>query len=261
VVGGIQPGKLRAYVAEALVDGAGADGLLQRIQLLVWRDTAPAWKRPAKWPNAEAKRRAFGLYAALDSLDPLDLGAEKDPLAGDKAPPFLRFAADAQDLFDLWRGELEARLRTPEMSRTPAFLSHIAKYRSLMPSLALLTDLVERVAGSRPMAGGVALASAQRAAALCDFLEGHARKVYSHELAPGDAAARRLAERIQDGQVHDGDTARAIYRPQWSGLSTAETVWAGLTRLQELGWVKIEERPTQGRAVEVVRVHPDLRGK
>lgn len=38
VIGGIQPGKLQRYIAEALSDGGGADGLLQRLQLLVWPD-------------------------------------------------------------------------------------------------------------------------------------------------------------------------------------------------------------------------------
>ena len=35
IFGTIQPGKLRRYINEALSDGSGADGLLQRFQLLV----------------------------------------------------------------------------------------------------------------------------------------------------------------------------------------------------------------------------------
>lgn len=260
VVGGIQPGKLKAYITEALVDGAGADGLLQRIQLLVWPDGAAPWRRPARWPNQEAKQRAFQVFAALDGFPPEHLGAERDAFGGEGAPPYLKFDPEAQALFDSWRQELEARLRSTELEKTPAFLAHLAKYRSLMPSLALLFDLADRVTGTRPEAGGVTLGAARRAAAFCEFLEAHARKVYAHELAPGDAAARLLASKIDAGAVHDGDTVRAIYRPQWAGLSTPETVWAGLSRLQDLGWVRIEERPTQGRTGEVVRVHPDLRG-
>ena len=37
--GGIQPARLRAYLADALRDGPSNDGLIQRFQLLVWPDT------------------------------------------------------------------------------------------------------------------------------------------------------------------------------------------------------------------------------
>lgn len=260
VVGGIQPGKLKAYISEALIDGAGADGLLQRLQLLVWPDGAAPWKRPDRWPDHEAKRQAACVFSSLDSFSPEAFGAERDAFGGDGAPPFLRFDGEAQALFDSWRGDLEDRLRSPELERTPAFLSHLSKYRSLMPSLALLIDLSGRVTGERPEGGGVSLGAARLAAAWCDFLEAHARKVYAHELAPGEAAARPLADRIGDGSIRDGATVKSIYHAGWSGLCAAETVWAGLLSLEKLGWVRVEEVATGGRPSDVVRLHPDFPG-
>src|SRR5579884_2337632 len=59
IFGGIQPGKLRSYVAEAVSDGAGADGLLQRFQLLAWPDRLGEWHRPQHWPDTAAKHRAW----------------------------------------------------------------------------------------------------------------------------------------------------------------------------------------------------------
>lgn len=73
---------------------------------------------------------------AWDSLE--DVGGEIDP---DNKIPFLRFALEAQGLFVEWRGELEARLRTGGLPE--ALESHLAKYRSLIPSLALLIHLVD----------------------------------------------------------------------------------------------------------------------
>ncbi len=43
MLGGIQPGRLRSYLADALHDGPSNDGLIQRFQLLVWPDSPADW--------------------------------------------------------------------------------------------------------------------------------------------------------------------------------------------------------------------------
>ena len=58
--------------------------------------------------------------------------------------PYLRFSPDAQKLFKDWIFELENRLRNND--ETPAVQEHLGKYRSLMPSLALIFHLLD-VAG------------------------------------------------------------------------------------------------------------------
>ncbi len=42
LLGGIQPAKLRAHMADAISGGPGDDGLLQRFQLMIWPDTGKA---------------------------------------------------------------------------------------------------------------------------------------------------------------------------------------------------------------------------
>ena len=143
------------------------------------------------------------------------------------------------------------------MEPNPAFESHLAKYRSLMPSLALIFHLVE-IAGAGGIAPSVTLGAARLAAAWCEFLEAHARKVYAPELQGDTTAAHALADKIRAGLIEDGCTIRDIYRPNWSELSTPELVTAGLEVLQECGRVRIEEHETGGRAAKVVRLHPDL---
>jgi hypothetical protein len=84
------------------------------------------------------------------------------------------------------------------LQRTPAFCSHLAKYRSLMPALALLFHLVGLVDGpSDRSVGGVGLESARLAVAWCDYLEAHACKLYRRELAAGTEGARLLAGNIE----------------------------------------------------------------
>ncbi len=223
--------------------------------MAVWPDIVGEWHNVDRWPDSAARDNAFEVFQTLDKLDPTTIGTA---LAHEEIPA-LRFVPDAQELFDEWRVELEARLRSPEMELNPAFESHLAKYRGLMPSLALIFHLVEQASVSFVSASPVGLESARMAAAWCDFLEGHARKIYAAETNADVAAAHVLADKIKAGAVDDGGNVRDLYRPQWSGLKTPEAVWKGLKTLQKLGWVKVEMQETRGRRADVVRVNQTRR--
>jgi hypothetical protein len=84
--------------------------------------------------------RAVEIFQRLNTLAPGAVGAEE--LTPEELP-FLRFDAAAQELFDAWRADLEHRLRAEEDH--PVLLSHLAKYRSLLPSLALILHLIDGV--------------------------------------------------------------------------------------------------------------------
>jgi putative DNA primase/helicase len=256
VVGTIQPDKLRPYVAQAVGHGSGADGLLQRLQLLVWPDEIGDYQRVTHLPDAGARERAFSMYAALDGLRPVDASD-----AGGGPVPFVQFAEDAQELWDTWRDELERRLRSHEFDRTPALEAHLAKYRSLMPSLALLSHLADVMSSGTTSADiqPVSLKAAQLGAAWCEFLEQHARKLYGSELQPAVAAARKLAAKIEEQEIKHGQAVRDIYRPQWEGLRTSEAVRAGLGVLESHNWVRVITQVTGGRTTDVVELHPGLR--
>lgn len=253
IVGGIQPGKLKAHIMGAInEDGKGDDGLLQRLQILVWPDKSEEWKVADRRPDTDARNRAFAIFEALDNLTEDEVGAEK---AVD-AVPFLRFSQKAQVVFDQWRYELENRLRSDEFANTPAFESHISKYRSLMPAIALLFHLVDVISGTQSP-GGVSEDSARKAAAWCAFLELHAKKVYAAELDTGNQSAHLLAAKIESGAIQDGVTVRDIKEKDWSGLRDSDAVRAGLAVLESHNWVKIFTRQTGGRPSEVISIHPD----
>ena len=248
IIGGIQPGKLRHYLAGALKGGGEDDGLLQRLQVLVWPDRPGPWRNIDREPNVRAQRCAAAIFGALENLSTADLGA-----LGDGGVPYLRFAPDAQSLFDEFRTTLERRVRALKMEATPAFESHLAKYRSLMPSLALIFHLVAVVDGQRT-AGPVSLDAAKLAAAWCDFLEAHACKVYAPELNAELASAHALREKIKVGVIGDGALIRDIYRHNWSGLSTPDAVEAGLQVLQEHGIIQLATVRTDGRSSHAIRL-------
>ena len=70
-----------------------------------------------------------------------------------------------------------------------------------MPSLALLFHLAKAAGG-----GGdtVSLRHTRQAAAWCDYLESHARRVYSCIVTPQLRAARELADKIKHRKVGTG---------------------------------------------------------
>jgi len=254
LLGGIQPGPLASYVYDAGSESsAGNDGLLQRFQLLVWPDEPKTWRNVDRWPNTEAKNVAYAVYKRLANLDPLAFGAtvpEGDP----GAIPALRFTAGAQEIFDPWRERLERRLRSGEMSAP--LESHLTKYRSLMPSLALLFHLADAPDGDT---AGVSEEAAVRAVTWCAYLESHAKRLYAHAENPGMERARALLDHIQGGDVKDGMPVRQLYRHQWSRLRTPEEVGDAIKTLEAFGWVRMQQSSGGlGRPSDVLRVHPSL---
>ena len=253
MLGGIQPGRLRSYLVDALEDGPSNDGLIQRFQAMVWPDTAPDWTYVDRAPDAVSEQQAARIFRKLVELD-----AEN--------PARFRFAPDAQELFIEWLAELEAKIRGDELH--PALISHLSKYRSLMPALALLFELADR-AGSVGFDGSslakqenfVGLRHAKRAAAWCDYLESHARRVYSCIVTPQLRAARELADKIKHRKVGASGffSCRDVYLTGWSGLDSPEAVKQAAEVLEDAGWVRDVSAPSGplgGRPANRYAVNP-----
>ncbi|WMT48361.1 MAG: DUF3987 domain-containing protein [Acidithiobacillus caldus] len=241
VLGGIQPGPLRSYVSQATQGGAGDDGLLQRFQLLVWPDAIGEWRNVDRWPDTEAKQVVWGIFERLADLTAPTVDGE---------PPALRFDEEGQEVFDGWRAELEARLRAEDLSAV--LESHLAKYRSLVPSIALLSHLVE--GGS--VIGRVKAEHVRRAIGWARYLESHARRVYSVALDPDMAAAVALSERLKN--LPDPLTARDVYRRGWAGLDRKATDGA-LRVLVDFGHLLPVEQDANGRPTTLYRINPKLK--
>jgi Protein of unknown function (DUF3987) len=248
VMGGIQPGRLLDYLGAALKGGAGDDGLLQRFQLLVYPDVSKGWSNVDRWPDTNAKQRAWEVFQQLDALDPAAIGAERAD--GDDGVPFLHFTPPAQDLFDNWRKGLEEKVRSAD--EHPALESHLAKYRSLVPSLALLIHLAD---GGH---GPVGEAATRKAIGWVAYLESHARRVYAIVINTATIAGKALAKRIRRGDLHDGFTLRDIYRKHWAGLSEKQAVEQAVDLLLDLGWLKEVVEETGGKPKTRYRINPAL---
>jgi hypothetical protein len=253
ILGGIQPDVLMAYVREAVRGGIGNDGLLQRLQMSVWPDVPGEWRNVDEWPDTEAKNQAFAVFEYLDNLTPkmADANTEEGEI------PFLRFTDDAQECFDAWRTKLEKKLRSD--LEHPAFEAHLAKYKKLVPALALLIHLAERKTGR------VSLSALSKSLLWADYLEAHARRIYSAVLRPDTAAARELAKHLQRGDLQERFRLREVYRKGWTGLNNKEDAEAAAEILCDHSWIRLAapapDRPpgTPGRAAsQMFEVNPKI---
>jgi len=255
IFGTAQPGPFARYIADAIKGESGADGLAQRFQLVVYPDVSGEWRNVDRWPDTPARQRAWGVFSALAETDLALPDAE--------GLPFVHFDGAAQEVFDDWRGRLERRLRAGD--EHPALLGHLAKYRSLVPSLALIHHLADRAqSGEANMLKSVGADALQAALGWVRYLESHARRIYGMALAEDATAARLIAGKLQTGAIADNFTARDIYNRQWAGLTDREGVETGLQLLEELGWVRTETPPPGargGRPTVHYRVNPVVLAK
>lgn len=233
IFGGIQPDRLTGYLEQA-ANALANDGMLQRFQVLVFPDHRD-WEWRDRIPAKEARDRAFSVFEALAEFDPEAWGAAP---ADDFAKfPHFRFDEEAQEIFVEWSGDLH-RAKLPAEDH-PIIAQHLAKYDKLFPALALIMHLVDCAATGRR--GPVTAEAALRAAAWCEYLETHARRCYGLLIDDGLRAAQALADKVRQGKLQDGFTARDVRRNQWRSLTTDDAVQAALDWLEDEDWLRTEE--------------------
>jgi hypothetical protein len=230
VFGGIQPSKLIAYLRQSM-SGFENDGLLQRFQLLVYPDEIKNWELVDKVPDRKARDRAYDVIKRLARMDFKEHGANQEE--ADKFPYF-HFSEEGQSLFNEWLTELEIeKLRANDH---PVLLEHFGKFRSLMPSLSLIFHLID-IADSESN-GPVSLSATKKAAAFCEYLESHARRIYGLVGDLDQQSASALAEKIKSEKLTDGFTVRDVYRQNWHLLNTKELAQLACSELVEAGWLQ-----------------------
>jgi putative DNA primase/helicase len=226
--------------------------MLQRFGLIVWPDIAGEWINVDRAPNHDALRNAHTTFSYLDALDYRELGARRDQDhdGDDIGVPYLRLAPDALEVFLDWRHPLEEELRGGTLH--PALESHFAKYRKLVPALALLVHLAER-------GQGAVTADAMNTAIAWDaYLRTHARRVYAAATNTDAIAARAIVKRIKKGDIAGEFSARDIQRKGWAMLSDRQTVLDALHLLIELGYLRQHQRETNGRTATAYAINPKI---
>ena len=229
----------------AVSGGAADDGLIQRFGLLVWPDKSLTWRNVNSWDDGVASQNARNTFDSFDRLSPDHVGAQ---IEGFEKVPCLRFDQEGGDIFLGWREELEGHLRSGTLH--PALESHLAKYRKLVPALALITHLAEGgtgPVGERPVLKAIGWSA---------YLETHAKRAYASGPEYETAAAKAILSRIRAKQLEDGFTARDVHRPRWSRLTDHDQVQAGLNLLCDLDWLAAQSIATAGRSKTAYRINP-----
>lgn len=215
MIGGIQPGRIQEYVRGAVAGGSADDGLLQRFGLAVWPDNAGEFVHVDQWPDTPAKQTAWAVFERLAALQP----------ANDTEPVVWRFDAASQALFVEWLVPFETELRGDDLH--PAMVSHLSKYRKLIPALALVFALIDT-----PDSGGVIHERELiRALSFGDYLRTHANRLYAAAVTPETTDAASLLAKIKAGKLVDRDsvildsfTPRQVAQKCWAGLGTPDAV-------------------------------------
>ena len=229
IFGTIQPTRIIPHIRQTK-SNTNNSGFIQRFQIMTYPDSEN-WEYIDKSPNIAASRRAFKCFKEIAQMDFRTL---KGCIAEDNKMPYTRFSDDGQELFIAWLHDLQEKLSNPEIS--PIIREHFGKYRSLMPSLALQFHLIDIADGMS--SGPVSLSAAQMAAAWCEYLESHARRIYGMAEDITARAAGILADRIQAGKLENNFTAREVQRKGWELLSEKEVVKGALQDLVEANWLR-----------------------
>jgi hypothetical protein len=220
ILGGIQPGPLSSVVGEALGNSIGADGFLQRFQLIIWPDISHDFIFVDRAPNASAQSRAFNLFRDLATR--LTVGDDH-----------YQFDDRAQAAFNTWYVAHEIRLRS-SLGEHDAILAHLSKYRSLVPSLALLFHLAE--SDEKQISEG----AVEAAIGWVRYLESHARRVYNISES-GLSTMSALARKIVAGDVSDGFSEADVRRNGWTGLGKRDQIEQAIESLVDAGWLRPRE--------------------
>ena len=256
MIGGIQPGRIQEYVRGAVAGGSADDGLLQRFGLAVWPDVTGEFIHVDQWPDTPAKQTAWAVFDRLAELQP----------ASDTEPTVWRFDDAAQALFVEWLVPFETEIRGDDLH--PAMVSHLSKYRKLIPALALVVALIDT-----PDSGGtVHEGELLRALAWGDYLRTHTNRLYAAAVIPETTDAATLLSRIKAGKLTDRDgvildsfTPRQVAVKHWAGLSTPDAVRKAADVLADYDWLRRDvvqsgDALGRGRPSDRYTVNPLTRG-
>lgn len=244
--GTTQPNRLSNYVRESLRNLD--DGMVQRLQLLAWPDFDDPFREVDRFPDTAAQQAAQDCFTRLAGMDAREIGAVFEEAADPFEVPFLRFAEDAQEVFSVWRVNLEERVRGSELSNS--LKAHLAKYRGLIPRLALVCHIANNDVGP------VSLRAIRQAIEWAGYLESHACRAYASISTDYSDTARMLWEKIRRGQLSSEFTSREIARKCWTGLADKGLVEGALATLRDAGWISAQHIETGGRPTTLYKPNP-----
>jgi putative DNA primase/helicase len=245
ILGGFQPSRLRSYFADVLRGGAKDDGLIQRFSLLVWPDHRKDFINVDRAADAEAEamvRRVFDAATELSFEEPL----------------MFKFDEDAQWFFsESWLREMEDQIRTGDFD--DMLVSHLEKYKKLIPTLAMLFQLADQLSGFCDSKREIHEKYAWLAADWGNYLSTHAQRLYGCFVSAELKAESLLADKLRRGELESPFSSREVYRNSWAGLTNQAEVQPALDALVDAGWLRAVEMPTLTRKKIRYYINPAIK--
>jgi hypothetical protein len=200
LIGTIQPDLLKSFF---LKSGSSNDGFIQRLQLAVWPDPVQMEYIDAP-PDDAAVQQAWAIFTDLYQIP----------------KKRLKFDPQAQTVFMDWYKQTIFKNQELSQQGLNELVSHLTKYRSLVPSIALLLQLAEDKDSTCIEAENL-----NKAIMWANYLISHAKRIYSIGDIPTSIAELLLEKR---GQLNFNFTAGQIVQKGWKGLTNTEEIKKGI---------------------------------
>ena len=248
--GGIQPELLARYLI-GLSSSLDNDGRMQRFQVLVYPEQV-AWAWRDRYPIQGIRECVRDLFHHLSVLVPEEVGAA--PATEFTKLPSFYFDDVAQQIFIDWSTDLNT-VRIPRETM-PLMRQHLAKFERLFCSTALIFHLTQVNPGP-----AISAETAMRAAAWCEYLEAHARRIYGLLELQQVSAANALARRLAKGKLQDGFTVRDVHRKGWNGLTQISVIEQAIGVLEENDYLAGVDHQNHSGGPQTVRyfINPKVR--
>ena len=125
------------------------------------------------------------------------------------------------------------------------------------PKIEVAVQIVERwiLGVDGGPTGPVSRRAAARAVAWCEYLQGHARRLYASVTDQARVAAALLAAQLTHGRLPSPFTARDVCRNEWTALTEPRVVQGALEGLAQLGWLRPEAVRVRDGGRPTVRFH------
>ena len=242
-IGCIPPNCLSQYLQQAISDGFGSDGLMQRFQMPCY----PDFELPFDFCNEmianEIEQKIQNLFIYIDTMVCRQWRV-------------LSFSAKAQLLFDPWlvKSENDARFG----GHLSYWASHLGKIPKLLASLCIILHCIkEAISGclNSEISSDIFIVSAK----LVEYYLSHAKRCYESVESIEVTSARKIIALIKHKKLDERFKACEIYGNGLGGLTNSRVVRDALNFLQESGLVALDRTQWVGRPTEDWIAHENIR--
>lgn len=240
-IGCIPPAPLRQYICEAIGRGGGADGFMQRFQLICYPNHKATFTLPNETMPTSLETEIQEMMEQLDT----EISDH---------PRHLSFNDQSQAYFDQWLVSHENNTRT---GVHPLYWeSHLGKQSKVVAALTITLHRLKEVLTGK-LEEKIALETLQSALSAQAYYLAHARRCYDSVVGGAVNDAETILRLIRQRRLPNRFKAQDIYHQGLGGIADSTKARAALDLLQDYGWV-ISEKETSGigRKHEFWIVHP-----